>query len=246
MDWARTIRRVADGWLFSDLPEGRLPSVGILPLENPDLYDHGAACRRLEGRSAYRTLTVGSHAGTPVAVFRSKFGGPAAAMVVDAAGDRGVRSLVAVGYCGALVEEYRTGELVVVSRALGDDGAGDAYGADDPPRPAPPMRDALLARVEAEGLVWHEGPTWSTDAVLLEDDGRVRTWQEAGAVAVDMEARAVLSAARASGVEACVLLVVSDNPAAGRVADPEALARGWEKALEVAFDVAGRVGAATP
>lgn len=240
--WETTVRRVVASWLFSDLTADALPSTGILPLENPDLHDHEATCDPLDERRAHRTLTTGAFGDVPLSVFRPKLGGPAAAMLVDAAADRGLRALVAVGYCGGLVREYRTGELVVVSRALGDDGTGEAYGTDHPPVPAPRVQSLLLERLEAAEVRWREGPAWSTDAVLLEDDRRIEEWRNAGAVAVDMETRAVLAAAGRSGVEACVLLVVSDNPAAGRVADRERLTRGWKTALSVAFDVASRAG----
>lgn len=91
--------------------------------------------------------------------------------------------------------------------------------------------------LSGEVLSWHEGPVWSTDAVLLQDDRRIHKWQDAGALAVDMESRAVLTAARRRGVDACVLLVVSDNPAAGTLAPADEVSSAWDRAVSVAFDV---------
>lgn len=231
------MRDAVGSWLFSDLAEGGLPSRGLLPLENPDLHDHESTCRLLREPRSYRTVTVGEHRGVPAAVFRAKFGAPAAALLVDAAGDHGLKSLVAVGFCGGLVEGYRTGDIIAVSRCHGDDGTSRAYGVATPPVPDEGMHRVLRKALDAGDVTWHEGPAWSTDAVLLEDDDRIRAWRGEGAVAVDMESRAVLTAAARSGVAACVLLVVSDNPAAGTLADASRLSRGWDRAVSAAYRV---------
>lgn len=231
------VRDAVGSWLFSDLAEEGLPPRGLLPLENPDLHDHDRTCRGLRQPRTFRSVTVGEHRGDPVAVFRAKFGAPAAALLVDAAADYGLRSLVAVGFCGGMVEGYRTGDVVAVSRCHGDDGTSEAYGVATPPVPDEGMHRVLREALDAGDVAWHEGPAWSTDAVLLEDDHRIRAWRGEGAVAVDMESRAILTVAARSGVAACVLLVVSDNPAEGVFADASRLSRGWERAVSAAYRV---------
>lgn len=139
IDWSAKVREVVGSWLFSDLTDRGLPPVGLLPLENPDLHDHRGMCIKLCRAHSYRSATEGDYDGHRIAVFRSKFGGPAAALLVDSASDHGLRSLVAVGFCGSLVEDYRAGDIVAVSSGLGDDGVSDAYGLVRPPVPEPRM-----------------------------------------------------------------------------------------------------------
>jgi DeoD family purine-nucleoside phosphorylase len=137
-------------------------------------------------------------------------GGPSAAIVVAELIRLGARTLVRTGTCGALVEDLALGDLVAASEAIAADGASRALGA--PERLA---ADPALTRALAEAGADRTAPVVSTDLFYDPDPARPGAWRAGGAVAVEMEAAAVLATAGAHGVRAACLLMVTDQLAGG-------------------------------
>ena len=121
-------------------------------------------------------------------------GGPSAAIVVEELIELGARRLVRVGTCGALDGAVGLGDLVAAERVLAHDGASRALGAGDVVTPDEALLTALRPHVAATGAVV------TTDLFYDPRPGLEDAWREAGALAVEMEAAAVLAAAaRARG-----------------------------------------------
>ncbi len=105
------IRSIAGDWLFSDIES--VPEVVLLPCENPDLFDESVFTRHLDVEQRHTSISVAKWQGALIGVASPKFGAPAIAMTVEALADRGVRRLIAVGYCGAISSAIRSGDLVL-------------------------------------------------------------------------------------------------------------------------------------
>ena len=162
--------------------------------------------------------------GDPVTVQSTGMGGPSAAIVVEELNELGARTLVRIGTCGSLVEELRTGELVPVGSVLAEDGASRALGAGPAVSPEPELAEAVAAAAARE-------PATIVSSDLFYDprrQGKEDSWRDAGAVAVEMEAAAVLRVAELRGVPAACLLGVTDELARGRkrIGDDELEALG--------------------
>ena len=139
-------------------------------------------------------------------------GGPSAAIVVEELIRLGARSLVRTGTCGALTEHLSLGDLIVASEVIAADGASRALGADGRLRP-----DAGLTRALAEHGQTHTGPTVSADLFYDPDPGRLERWSADGALAVEMEAAAILAVAAHHAIPAaCMLLVTDEFAGSGR------------------------------
>jgi uridine phosphorylase len=143
--------------------------------------------------------------GEPLTIQASGMGGPSAAIVVEELAQLGVKTVVRVGTCGALRAGPELGDLIVAREVRGEDGASRGLGAPAVQMPDPALTAALAA---ADGVL--EGAVVSTDLFYDPDAGRAAEWAAAGALAVDMEAAAVLAAAARRGLRAACLLVVSD------------------------------------
>lgn len=136
-------------------------------------------------------------------------GGPSAAIVVRELIDLGARSLIRIGTCGALVPELTLGELIVAAKVIPADGASAALGAGERVVADSGLTEALLG---AEGPS-RPATTVSSDLFYDERPGMADDWRAAGAVAVEMEAAAVLEVAAQRGARAACVLAVSDLPA---------------------------------
>jgi purine-nucleoside phosphorylase len=169
--------------------------------------------------------------GEPLTIQSTGIGGPSAAIVIHELIELGARRLLRVGTCGALRAELALGDLLVASEAIAADGTSRALGAAERVRADPDLLAALTAAAAADPAATDPGATDpaaadpaptdpaatdpATGAVVSTDvfyDGRglEEAWAEAGALAVEMEAATLYELARARGVQAAALLVVSD------------------------------------
>jgi uridine phosphorylase len=238
-EWRDEMRAIAKDWLFSDVPEGVLPSRLVLPLENPDLHDPAPFEQQMTRVVNYRCVTVGLHSGEPVGLLSSKFAAPAVALAVEVVADMGVQRIVGVGYCGGLHADVACGHLIVPTRVLRDDGTTPHYVPSDHTSVA---SGALLERAREVARTARApskfGPIWSTDAILMETTERVSSYVAQGAIAVDMESGALYTVAGVRGVEAVSVLVASDHPGLQCRTDGERLVLGHREAIQLGFSLA--------
>lgn len=156
--------------------------------------------------------------GAPLTIMAHGMGGPCAAIVLEELCDLGVERVVRVGTCGALDPSLELGQLVAATRVLGADGASRALGAPELLEPDADLLAALAAHADREGAIV------STDLFYDPDATRAERWRATGAIAVEMEAAAILAVAARRGIRAACVLAVSDSVAGGgeRI-EPEAL-----------------------
>lgn len=138
-------------------------------------------------------------------------GGPATVRVVEELIARGVDAFVIVGHAGGLQREIDLGDVVVVERALRDEGTSYHYLEPDRAVAASStMREALVAAAEANGETVHVGTTWTTDAIFRQTPREVESHANDGVLTVDMEAASAFAVASYREVEAGAAFIISD------------------------------------
>jgi uridine phosphorylase len=139
-------------------------------------------------------------------------GAPYAAMIVETLAAWGVKTLVFVGWCGAVSPEVAIGGVVVPDTGLIDEGTSRHYAPEaSVSRPSPLLAERLAQTCRDAGLAVSTGSVWTTDAAFRESPEKVERFRGLGAAAVDMEASAVFTVAAFLGIEAAALLLVSDE-----------------------------------
>lgn len=237
-DWKDLFRPIVTQWVLADMSPEEVPANVLLPFENPDYYDDGEVVSRLEHVQRRDRFTVGKISGVPVAVTNSsKFGSPSVAMVTDILGTTSAKTIMGIGYCGALQADINCGDLIIVTGAVRDEGTTTHYVPLSFPAVAnPSLVNRLIKAATKLKLNYHPGIVWTTDAVLCEDDVQVNFWNKIGLVGVDMETAALLTIANIRGVAAGVILVASDHPLSKRQTDLSRLKVGYRHALDVALE----------
>lgn len=158
--------------------------------------------------------------GRPLTIMSHGMGGPSAAIVLEELCDLGLEIAVRVGTCGRLAGELALGDLVAVTAVMPGDGTSAALGADGMLLPDERLTARLAEHADRAGAVA------STDLFYDPDPARPERWRTAGALAVEMEAAAVLAVARRRGLRAACLLAVSDaDPGSGERLDAQQLER---------------------
>jgi uridine phosphorylase len=187
---------------------GRALALAQALLEEPLMFNHH---RGLWG------YTGAAPDGEPLTIQATGMGGPSAAIVLSELIAMGARRAIRVGSCGALAPGIGLGDLVVAREAISADGTSRALGAGERVAADPRLTEALIR--EAPGA--HSGPVVSVD--LFYDDRRRPA--APGALAIEMEAAALLALGESAGIQVACVLAVSDTFEDGgsrrRIADSE-------------------------
>jgi uridine phosphorylase len=178
--------------------------------------------RRLAERREYLTW-VGELDGTPVAVTSTGIGCPSAAIAVEELAGAGADTFIRVGQAGGMQAHTPSGDLVVASAAVRDEGTTRHY----VPGAFPAVADldvtlALRDGLRRAGFRHHVGVVQSKDSfygqrsrermpVAEELQARWQAWIRAGALCSEMEAAAIFIVASVLRKRAGAILLVAGN-----------------------------------
>jgi uridine phosphorylase len=157
-------------------------------------------------------VLVGMYHDCPVSLIGPMLGAPQTILILERAIALGGQTFLAVGWCGSLQEGIRIGDVILPTGAYSEEGTSSHYPLQGPPPgPSRKLLEALRKEICQAGLSLHEGLVWTTDAPFRETVGKVRDYQLAGALAVEMETSALLRVAAYRKVDLAVVLIVSDE-----------------------------------
>ncbi|MDP2940346.1 MAG: hypothetical protein Q8O13_09770 [Candidatus Omnitrophota bacterium] len=126
--------------------------------------------------------------------------------------------IIRIGSCGALREDIKVGDLIVVDAALRGDGVTPYYVEKDFNTVSDKdLTENILEVIKSTGKTVHTGGCWTTDALLQETKHRVNQAVKKGAIAVDMVTSTLLTICQLKKVKAAVILAVSDNIITGEL-----------------------------
>jgi uridine phosphorylase len=130
----------------------------------------------------------------------------------------GIKNIIRIGTCGALDENIKVGDLVIVDKVIRGDGVTPYYVDSKYQTQADKkISDTMYDIAKGMGLNVHRGTTWTTDALLRETREIVEAKRTEGAIAVDMVSSTLLTIAQLNNVRAGSILAVSDNVITGEM-----------------------------
>jgi uridine phosphorylase len=139
-------------------------------------------------------------------------GSPQAVMGMEKLIALGVRRIWVLGWCGSLQPDLRVGDIVLATTAISEEGTSQHYPvAEKIPRADEELSQMLDEALRKKGQSFVRGTVWTTDAPYRETAAKVRTYQEKGVLAVEMEMSALMTLAMYRAVRLSGLLVVSDE-----------------------------------
>ena len=219
------------------IPTVNVPAVCIL---DPD----GDIVRRLrkEGRSkpfegwpCYHTqLDTFELGGQTVGIIGCAVGAPFAVLIAEELLESGCRLLLSVTSAGQIAPAGPTPYFVIIDRALRDEGTSYHYA--EPSEYADADAELVVMAVnaiKAAGLRVIVGPTWTTDGPFRETAEAIEAVKRRGILAVEMEAAALYTFAKAR--QANVLCIAHVTNTMGRTAQDfeKGEADGTAEALRV-------------
>jgi len=132
-----------------------------------------------------------------LAFFHPGVGAPIATGLLEEAIAFGCRKFIACGGCGVLEKYIAVGHLMVVAGAVRDEGVSYHY--------LPPGREviadefgvnALVNTLNARGLPYLVGKTWTTDAPYRETVKKIGSRRAEGCLTVEMESASLIAVAQ--------------------------------------------------
>ena len=179
---------------------------------------------------------LGTHAGKRVAL-AACFGGPMAALFAHTWCGAGVKTVVQLGWYGALQTGTALGDVVVPRHAERQDGVSDWYLPKGILADATPeLASAISSKLNERGIATSEHAIYSTPALLAESREVIADWSRHGWHGVDMETAATFSVAKSLGARRAAALIRIDDLvseehsiAEGLVGDHRTFMRGRER-----------------
>ena len=144
------------------------------------------------------------------ALVKLAIGAPITALVVENLITMGTQEFLIIGTAGG-VKSPGLGDLFLCTRALRDEGPSHHYIPDSPFVESDPVLNQALSRAMKEGgLAFKSAPSWTIDAPFTESVEELQRYSKEGIMTVEMEAAALFAVARARGVKAGAVFMVSD------------------------------------
>jgi len=198
-----------------DLAPLDVPAICILDPDGDILRQLRKSGRatRFDGWPCYHTdLYVFHLAGQTVGILGCVVGAPFAVLIAEELFACGCRFLLSLTSAGQINAAGPTPYFVVIDRALRDEGTSYHYAAPAEFAEADPQLVAsAAAALNQAGLHVPVGASWTTDAPFRETAEAIEAARAKGALAVEMEAAALYTFARARGKSVLCLAHVTNS-----------------------------------
>lgn len=241
------------------LPILRIPKGTVTPyvLTVGEPERAAAIADRLTGSrqvGAYREYWSfqGGWNGVELTVTSHGVGGAGAAVAFEELVQGGARTIVRLGTCGSFLDDIRSGDLIVATAAVRDDGVSERL----LPLAYPAVADLDVTLALREAAAAHSGVRFGAGIVITKasfypgavpSDGAV--WAQAHLAGVEMELATLLVVAGLRGIRAGGIFTVDGNPseeATGAEYDPHrpVVEEGKQRMIEVGLDAISRLARA--
>jgi uridine phosphorylase len=200
--------------------------------------------RPFEGWPCYHTqLDAFELAGQTVGVVGCAVGAAFAVLVAEELFESGCRLLLSLTSAGQIVSAGPTPYFVIIDRALRDEGTSYHYAAASEYGEADAALVAMAdSAVKAAGLRAIVGSSWTTDAPFRETAQAIEAARQRGILAVEMEAAALYTFAKARGANVLCIAHVTNTMGQGPQDFEKGQADGTDDAMRVLEAIVKRSG----
>jgi uridine phosphorylase len=180
-------------------------------------HDLRAFVKMLQGEplkawKGYREVYQGSVGEGRVTIARTLPGAPNCVALAEELASFGTKQILFMGYCGSLQPGVRAGDIICPTEAIREEGTSFHYlPANVPARPHEETQGIIVDGLRRKKIPYHQGLIWTIDAIYRETKGKVKRYQAAGVLGVEMELAALFAFGMAQKVAIGGLLVVTDE-----------------------------------
>ncbi len=184
---------------------------------------------------------TGTYHGKRISVMGSGMGVPSISIYVnELINDYGVKTLMRVGTCGALVPDLNVGDVVLAMASSTNSQINKLKfnGMDFAPTASFELLLKAYELAKAKGINVRVGGILSDDTFYNDDPDWWKIWAEYGALVVEMETTGLYTLAAKYKVDALSILTVSDSLVTGAKASAEEREKKYTAMAEIAMEIA--------
>ncbi|MDN7125681.1 purine-nucleoside phosphorylase [Pseudidiomarina terrestris] len=182
---------------------------------------------------------TGHYKGQPISVMGTGMGMPSCVLYsTELMESFGVKRLVRVGSCGAIHESLKLNDVIVAHSASTDSNMNRRQfaGMDYSSAASPRLLQKLLNYVDTQALPVAVGSVFSTDHFYGSAPEQLKTLQQMGILAVEMESAGLYAAAARHRAQALTVLTVSDNLIHQTQLTPQEREAGFSTMIEITLN----------
>ena len=184
---------------------------------------------------------TGTWKGTPVTVMASGMGMPSIGIYsYELFKFYDVENIIRVGSAGAYSADLKLFDVVVADSAYSESTyAMEQCGyTSDIQYPSEELNAKIIASAKNLGIETHVGCLHSSDVFYRESKDYLKTVEEKGCLAVEMESFALFSNAKVSGKHAACIVTISDSFVSPEETTPEQREQSFTDMMKIALDAA--------
>ena len=194
----------------------------------------------------FKTIT-GRYKGIIVSAMSTGIGCPSASIAVEELANAGAAHFIRVGSTAAIQPDIKTGDIVINTAALRNDGTTRAYVPDTYPAAADhflthALIQAATARRKEQDFALHIGLNACDDAFYAETPAWIERMAKYGLLNIEMESSAIFAVAHLRKLKAAMVCGVSGNLVAADYDYDQGehgnqrLVNAWENAISIALE----------
>ena len=194
----------------------------------------------------FRTIT-GSYKGIPVSATSTGIGCPSASIAVEELANAGATHFIRVGSTAAIQPHLKTGDIIINTAALRNDGTTRAYVPDNYPAVADHfLTHALIVAAnthrKSHDFALYVGVNACDDAFYAETPAWIEKLTQYNLLNIEMESSAIFTVAHLRKLKAAMVCGVSGNLVQADYDydqgehGNERLVNAWENAIQIALE----------
>lgn len=141
----------------------------------------------------------------------SGYGSPAIADTVETLIALGVKEIILIGMCGGFADKVNVGDVIIPGKILSEEGTSLHYYENIEFVSQSEELGAKAVKYFENYFNIYSFNTVTTDSIYRQTFYKENYWRSKGCAGIDMEASALLSVSQYYGIEANVILLVSDR-----------------------------------
>ncbi len=245
------MKYAAEGYEYHvNLKKGDIGSYVILP-GDPKRCEKIAAyledARLIADHREYVTYT-GYLEGKKVSVTSTGIGGPSAAIAMEELANIGAEYFIRVGTCGGMQPEVESGDLVIATAAVRNEGTSREYAPIEYPAAADfQVTEALVAGAKRLGARYHLGVVQCKDSfygqhdpgskpAFAELEAKWEAWLRMGCLASEMESAALFTVAGYRRVKCGTVLLCVANQEREKLGLENPVVHDTDKAIRAGIE----------
>lgn len=150
--------------------------------------------------------------GKDIAFYKSGVGAPMCTGQFEEVIALGAKKFVLFGSCGVLNHEIADGHMIIIEKAVRDEGTSFHYAKPSLYIEMPHHSVKTLTKVMEElQFPYITGTTWTTDAFYRETADKIKKRKQQNCICVEMESSAMISVAKFRNVDFAQFVFAADN-----------------------------------